>query len=393
MVKRKISLARSFILGVFILILGFAASFAYLTYDSLPESYTIPATVQSSSNSSNDVVTGNINKQIILSNDISIHFLELGNKYTGDCILIKMGETEILVDGGSKASSIPTIKSYLDEYVDGKLEYVVVTHAHEDHYAAYATGEGTNSLFDYYQPKTLIEFAQTNKTSSNKMYSNYLKNVEKIQNNGTGTDVKSAKDLVGSPITIESKSPTTQNIKFEILDQKYYYEENKADAKTENNFSVCFQISQGDSRYLFTGDLEEKGEESLVNLNQGKLGKVVVYKAGHHGSKTSSSEKLMSIIQPKVVCVCCCAGSEEYTTKNENQFPTQQFINNVYKYGSKIYVTSLCLNYNENSFTSFNGTIVVCATETTFSVQCSNNSTDLKDTDWFKKNRTLPNAA
>lgn len=384
MAKKRISKSKSIILGIVCLIFSFVSSFAIFTYLNLPDSYEIPETVVS--NASTSIETGELNKSVITSNDISIHFLELGNKYTGDCVLIKIGTTEILIDGGSKASSITTIKNYLDEYVDGDLEYVVVTHAHEDHYAVYATGNGTNSLFDYYQPKTLIQFSETNKTSSNKMYANYISNVEKIKN--TGTKVLSAKDLVDQPIMIESKSSTTQNIKFEILDQKYYYSENKSDAKTENNFSVCLQISQGDNRYLFTGDLEEKGEKSLISMNQSKLGKVNLFKAGHHGSKTSSCPELLAVIQPKVICVCCCAGSSEYTSKNENQFPTQEFVNNVYKYDTRVYVTSLCLDYESGSFTSFNGTIVVCATEDVFSVQCSNNTLELRESDWFKSNRS-----
>ena len=62
---------------------------------------------------------------------------------------------------------------------------------------------------------------------------------------------------------------------------------------------------------MFTGDLEEKGEEALVENNT--LPKCKLFKAGHHGSPTSSTEALLSVIQPEIVCVSCCCGSEEYT--------------------------------------------------------------------------------
>ena len=85
--------------------------------------------------------------QVLVEGELQIHFLELGNKYTGDCTYIKAGETDILIDAGSKTSSIPTISEYLNQYVtDGKLEYVIVTHAHEDHYAGFSKRDG--SLFD-----------------------------------------------------------------------------------------------------------------------------------------------------------------------------------------------------------------------------------------------------
>ena len=70
--------------------------------------------------------------------DLSIHFLELGNKYTGDCTLIKCGNTEVLIDAGSRTDSAVTIKNYVDKYcTDGILEYVIATHAHQDHIAGF----------------------------------------------------------------------------------------------------------------------------------------------------------------------------------------------------------------------------------------------------------------
>ena len=78
--------------------------------------------------------------------DVEVHFLELGNKNSGDCTLIKCGDTEVLIDAGSKRNSTKTVKDYIDKYcTDGKLEYVVATHAHEDHIAALAGEENKNN--------------------------------------------------------------------------------------------------------------------------------------------------------------------------------------------------------------------------------------------------------
>ena len=136
--------------------------------------------------------------------------------------------------------------------------------------------------------------------------------------------------------------------------------------------------------------IQSDGEKSLVSMNE--LHQVELYKAGHHGSKTSSSQTLLSVIQPKCVCVCCCAGSSEYTPKTANQFPTQDFINRIAQYTQQVYVTTLCLDYSNNEFTSMNGNIVVYCrrNDENLSVACSNNTTILKDTEWFKASRTLP---
>ena len=110
------------------------------------------------------------------SGELSIHFPELGTAYTGDCTYIKAGDTDILIDAGAKYESIPTIAAYLNEYVtDGILEYVIVTHAHEDHYAGFATPEGTDSIFDLFECEVIIDFAKTNKEPTARMQANYLR--------------------------------------------------------------------------------------------------------------------------------------------------------------------------------------------------------------------------
>ena len=139
------------------------------------------------------------------------------------------------------------------------------------------------------------------------------------------------------------------------------------------------------------------GETKLLNNNQSLKDiqasgdGVELYKAGHHGSSTSSSSDFSAAIKPEIVCVCCCAGSPEYTDTKDNQFPTQQFINTIAPYTTNVYVTSLCVDWDNDEWTSMNGNIVVIALPSqNLTVNGSNNETLLKDTDWFKANRTLP---
>ena len=129
----------------------------------------------------------------------------------------------------------------------------------------------------------------------------------------------------------------------------------------------------------------------LVEMNQ--LPAVTLYKAGHHGSKTSSSELLMKVIKPEIVCVCCCAGSEEYTDTDANQFPTQQFVDNVAPYTDKVYVTTICVDYDAGTFASMNGNITVVTDKNGTRVICgSGDDRVLKDWEWFRAHRTTPAA-
>ncbi len=323
--------------------------------------------------------------KVITEGELQIHFLELGNKYTGDCTYIRAGENDILIDAGSKASSIKTIDAYLKKYVtDGTLEYVIVTHAHEDHYAGFATAENSDSLFDLYECKTIIDFAQIEKgKDEKKQYNNYLR--ERDAEIEAGAVHYTAAEAIADE-TVNGKFDLGNGITMTVLDSYFYYNR----SSSENNHSVCTLIEDGKNSYLFTGDLEEEGEEKLVEMND--LPKVKLYKAGHHGSKTSSSDALLKVIQPEIVTVCCCCGSPQYTDIAENQFPTQLFINRVAQYTDAVYVTTLCVNYKENEFEAMNGNIVIVSVSGNVSVICSASSDKLKDTKWFKNNRKVPEA-
>ncbi|MBO4354285.1 MAG: MBL fold metallo-hydrolase [Clostridia bacterium] len=319
---------------------------------------------------------------VITDGELQIHFIELGNKYTGDCTYIKAGDTDILIDAGSRTSSISTISNYIDKYcTDGSLEYVIVTHAHQDHYAGFAGDSKNPSLFTKYECGTIIDFARTNQSETGTMYSNYQKQLQSEIDAGA-THYTAAEVRQSGKYTFE----LADGITLEILDSYYYYN----DSDDENNYSVCCMIHHGEANFLFTGDLEKDGEKHLVEMND--LPEVELYKAGHHGSKTSSNDALLSVIKPKIVCVCCCAGSSEYTSVNESMFPTQAFVDRIAKYTDRVYVTTLCVDYKNDQFTSMNGNITVSSSKDGITVACSNNTTVLKDTEWFKKNRTCPDA-
>ena len=369
--KKSILVVLFSILLFFVGVLGGAFTLTYLTlpyHEELVESSSI---YYSMNDNSSTVVASGV--QEAQEGAVSVHFLELGNKYTGDCTYVKVGkDIDILIDCGSKTSSISTVSNYLNQYVtDGKLEYVIITHAHQDHYAGFATGDNLSSIFDLYKCENIITFSMSNQktrpstndtcsitttkagqASSTNMFERFLKELKAEEANGA-THYTATEFRLENPDGIKLLD-AQNNITLQILDSYYYTNE----AHSENDYSVCAQINQGQKKFIFTGDLEAEGEAKLVSLNQAFLGQVEVYKAGHHGSKTSSSMTLLNVIQPKIVCVCCCAGSNEYTSNVDNQFPTTEFLVNISSFTTNVYVTTLCIDYDKNQFQSFNGNIV-----------------------------------
>ena len=335
----------------------------------------------------------NADRQTISNSNVSIHFLEVGNKYTGDCTLIKVGNTEVLIDAGSRQNSASTINAYLEKYcMDGVLEYVIATHAHQDHIAGFVgnSNKGVyNGVFYTYEVETLIHFGtQTNLSRYNEndnltLYGKYLDAVEHLKDNGT--NVYTAIDCWNNANGASRSYQLGQTVSLNVLYQEFY-EEKTSD---ENDYSVCVLLTEGERNYLFTGDLEKDGEASLVASNT--LPKCVLYKGGHHGSPTSSTTELLQAIQPEIVCVCCCCGSTEYTENMANVFPSQAFVDRIAQYTERVYVTSIVAD-NKDGYTSMNGNIVVYVENGEVKLRCSNNVTKFKYTAWFKANRVMPNA-
>lgn len=315
---------------------------------------------------------------VIVTDDLQIHFLELGNKYTGDCTLIKVGDTEILVDAGSRQSSAATITNYVNEYCsDGVLEYVIATHADQDHIAGFVGTASAPGIFEAFECKTIIDFARTSKTTE--LYQKYVtKRAAAVEN---GAIHYTALDCYNNANGAQRSYELAPDITLNFLYQKFYEE----DTSDENNYSVCFLLTQGNNNYLFTGDLEKEGEESLVASN--RLPKCKLFKAGHHGSKTSSNDALLSVIQPEIVCVCCCCGSTEYTDNIANVFPTQDFCDRVTKYTNKIYVTTMYSETAAEGFASLNGNIVIASNGGEVTVRCSASNEPFTESEWYKTYR------
>ncbi len=331
-------------------------------------------------------ITGN-ETPIVAEGEVSVHFPELGNDKTGDCIYIKVGDVDILVDAGSNYDSADDIETYVDQYcTDNTLEFVIATHAHLDHIAGFAGNGSYPSLFTKFVCETIIDFPMTN--SDTQAYKNYCAQRDSEVQQGAKhyTALECYNNENGAQRVYNLNDEGT--IQLEIL-YSYYYEHK---ASSENDYSVCFLIRHGSNNYLFTGDLEADGEIEMVNYynkNHGGLPQCTLYKAGHHGSKTSSSPELLEQIEPQYAVVTAVAGSDQYTDTVANQFPTQTFINNIAPYTDKVYVTSMVTD-NADGYTSMNGDVVFNCTDGEITVSCSNNNTVLKDTDWFKMYRFTP---
>ena len=302
------------------------------------------------------------------TDELQMYFPSFQNKVSGDCTLIKVGNTEVLIDAGSTSGSADVIVPYIAQYcTDGILEYVIATHAHEDHIAAFV---GTSGVFASFACQTIIDFAKTNSTSQ--VYNSYVSYRDAEVSAGAThyTALECWKETNGAKKSYTLGGGITLNILYQD-----YYEQSTGN---ENNYSVCTMISYGEKHFLFTGDLEAAGEASLLANNN--LPVCELFKSGHHGSNTANSSALLAKIQPKKMIITCCCG-------DKHGFPHQETIDTIALYTAEVYVPTMA---TEEGYALLNGNITVVCNGIATTVTGSNNSILFKDTDWFKANRVTP---
>ena len=112
-----------------------------------------------------------------------------------------------------------------------------------------------------------------------------------------------------------------------IDDNKLYFLNNE-DYDNENDNSSVIYTELNNYKFLFMGDAGVEIEEDLIEKYN--LQNIDVLKVGHHGSKTSSSEKFVNEINPKYSIIS--AGKN-----NRYGHPNKEVLNNLEN--SKIYRT------------------------------------------------------
>ena len=104
---------------------------------------------------------------------------------------------------------------------------------------------------------------------------------------------------------------------------------------------------------------------------------VDVYKAGHHGSKTASSQSLLEVITPNDI-ILGVYFPEDDDGENGYGIPQQESLDRMFAFTDNIYATGV------------SGTIIITSNGTTYSIVGENNTTLFKDSQWFADHRIYP---
>lgn len=206
------------------------------------------------------------------SSGFKVYFIDVGQ---ADAALVVCDGKTMLIDGGNAADS-NLIYSFLKNKGVSHLDYIIATHAHEDH------AGGLSGALNYATVGTV--YCPVKSYDSN-AFNNFVKNVEK---QGKSITVPSR----GAQFSLGSASCTVLAVNT---------------TSDTNNSSIVLRIVYGSTSFLFTGDAEDDVEKAMIS--RGVPLKSTVLKVGHHGSYTSTSYQFLWNVMPDYAVISCGKGN------------------------------------------------------------------------------------
>ena len=287
-----------------------------------------------------------------LGGDLNVHFVDVGQ---GDaCIIEFPDERTMLIDAGdthskNKQNLLDYIEKNINDAAGNDIRYfdfAVLTHPDSDHCggmydvltkypaktfyrpcvaSAYKDGEKGDTFVD--PAKDLIAEKTGDNKNNVKTTAAYDKAIQAGYNankvNGVESEViitnflSDGADAVITPEGVEKGAPDYYEFTFFVSETSYV---------DNNNYSPVMVLEYHDKRFMLSGDAEKEAEENFVALAKAGKGNyamftedftVDVFKLGHHGSSTSSSEAFIEAMttaqnRPNVKAIISCGEGNKY---------------------------------------------------------------------------------
>lgn len=288
----------------------------------------------------------------------TLTFLDVGQ---GDCIHIESKEgNHYLIDGGSSSVSGVgeyRILPYLKSVGAGELSAVFVTHPDEDH---------CNGI------EELMVMDEKERIPIKKLY---LPDVGEAAKTKGYCRLEQSALSAGIEVGYFSKGMCLKDGELEML---CLHPKKAFVSESENAYSLVFLLRYREFQALLTGDIEEEGEATLIqvleevaNSDEAEFGRVnysddaefgkmnysdeaefgkmnysddatstklkniniSVLKVAHHGSRYSTSDMFLELVKPKIAVISC-------GERNSYGHPHQETLERLKSVGSEILMTS-----------------------------------------------------
>lgn len=230
--------------------------------------------------------------------ELEIHFLDVGQ---GDSTLILCDGHAMLIDAGENDKG-SAIQLYLTKQGVTSLDYMIGTHPDSDHIG------GMDVILTKFDCKQVMmpDYEKDTRTFEDVILAMQSKNY------------RNTLPVVGDSYQLGDADFTI------IAPNNYSY------GDESNNYSIGILLKHGDNTFLFTGDAEEEAERDIVA--NGIDIDADVLQAGHHGSRTSSSDEFLNVATPEYIVISCGEG-------NDYGHPHAETLNKYRSMGIKVFRT------------------------------------------------------
>ena len=259
------------------------------------------------------------NQEIQDGEKLQIWFLDVGQ---ADSILIQNGDANMLIDAGNNEDGKKLV-SYFQSLGIESFQYVIGTHAHEDHIG------GMDDIIDNFNIDT---FYMPDAITTTATFESVLDSLE-------------AKNIAFQTPTVDST--------FELGDATIDVLYVGTDDTDLNNTSIVLKLTYGNTSILFMGDAEKEVETIIEKKDIS----ADVLKVGHHGSNTSSSKTFLEKVNPSYAIISVGTG-------NNYGHPSNTTIQNLENQNIQIYRTDE------------NGTIIMTSDGTNITFQTIQTNTN-----------------
>lgn len=174
----------------------------------------------------------------------------------------------MLIDAGNNEDG-PKLVKYFSEFGIKEFDYVVGTHAHEDHIGGMDDIIKNFKIDNFYMPDAI---------TTTKTFEDVLDALEE-------TNVIFQTPKVNQTFNLQDTTITTLSV--------------TADEKNLNDTSIVLKVKHGTNTFLFMGDASTKIEKNLLNKDI----KSDVLKVGHHGSRYSTSLEFLKKVSPEYAVI------------------------------------------------------------------------------------------
>ena len=231
-----------------------------------------------------------------------MYVLDVGQS---DAVLVRCGERTALIDTGT-ATEEKKLRSALVRYGIDRLDYLVLTHAHEDHIG------NARWVIENLDVGIVLFPAVAPDDYSYQLLSRSAEHRTKTQTAAAGQHFWLGK------------------AKFEVLLADNNPELAKGDGS--NNASVVLRATFGTQSFLFMGDAEAEVEDELIGIFGAEILDCDFLKVGHHGSSTSTTAEFLAVATPTVAAISC-------GKQNTYGVPHAPILENLTAVGAHIYRT------------------------------------------------------